>query len=76
MACFDVVRVSATIWKWLCTCPDAIGHDEDSSSNDDFFTPPSTLVRCAEDQHVANIPESPLVVISPTSDVQRLLSPA
>ena len=76
MARFDVVRVSTAVWKWLSRCHDAIGPAEDSSSDNDFFTAPSTPVRCAEDQRVANIPGSPSAIISPASYVQRLLSPA
>lgn len=76
MARFDVARVSAAVWKWLCRCPDVIGPDEDSSSDNDFFTPPETPLRYVEDQHVANIPGSGSAVISQASDVQRLLSPA
>ena len=49
MACFDVVRVNATVWKWLCRFPDAIGPDEDSLSDNDFFMALSTHVRCVED---------------------------
>ena len=76
MSPFDVIRISAAVWKWFCRCPDAIGPVEDSSSDNEFFTPPTTLGRCGEDQHVSNNPDSPSAIISIACDVPRLLSPA
>lgn len=76
MARFDILRVRATVWKWLCRCPDAIRPEEYTSSKNEFFTPPSSPVQCVQEQHVGDTPDSVSAVISPASDVPRLLSPA
>lgn len=76
MARFDVNRVRAAVWKWLCRCPDAIGAVEDTSSDDEFFTPPTSPGAGAKDQHAEVTMGSPSAIISPTGDAQRLLSPA
>jgi hypothetical protein len=76
MAPVDVLRVSAAVWKWLCRCPDAVGAVEDSSSDNEFFTPPTTPERCFEDQLESNNPHSPSALVSIGQKVPRLLSPA
>jgi hypothetical protein len=76
MALVDVKRVRAAVWRWLCKCPEAIGPLEDSSSDNDFFTPPTTPLHDAEEPRVATIPQRPSTLISPPSGAERLLSPA
>ena len=76
MARFDVTRISASVWKWLCRCPDAFGPLEDSSSDDEFFTPPTTPVCYGDQQRVPTSPQSPSALTSTAHAVPRLLSPA
>ena len=76
MARFDVIRVCTAVWKWLSRCPDAIGPVEDSSIDNEFFTPPTTPVRYAEEQHVLTDAGGPSAVVSPPGHIPRLLSPA
>ena len=71
---FDVKRVRAAIWKWLCRCPDAIGPFGDMSSDDEFFTPPTSPLPCAEDVDAARFSASS--TLTPSGDAHRLLSPA
>ena len=53
-----VARISATIWKWFCRCPDGIGPEHDISSDEEFYTPPTTLSRVADEQPTTNFPAS------------------
>jgi hypothetical protein len=76
MARFDVARVGASVWKWLCRCPDAIGPVEESSSEDEFFTPPTTPGRYAEQYHVDSSKRSESALTATAGGVPRLLSPA
>ena len=70
---FDVNRVRATVWKWLCRCPDAIGPVGDIFGDDEFFTPPTSPMPTAGEHDVrSNCASS---IIAP-GDAQRLLSPA
>ena len=71
---FDVKRVRAAVWKWLCRCPDAIGPFGDMSSDDEFFTPPTSPLPCAEDVDAARFSASS--TLTPSGDAHRLLSPA
>ena len=70
---FEVKRVRAAVWKWLCRCPEAIGPVGDISGDDEFFTPPTSPVP-TDGQHDegSNYASS---IIAP-GDAQRLLSPA
>jgi hypothetical protein len=70
---FDVNRVRAAVWKWLCRCPDAIGPLGDISSDDEFFTPPTSPVP-TNINHDEGC-NSATTIIAP-GDAQRLLSPA
>ena len=47
---FHVARVSAAVWKWLCRCPDVIGPVHDTSSDEEFYTPPTTPLRLADEE--------------------------
>jgi hypothetical protein len=76
MARFDVARVGASVWKWLCRCPDAIGPVEDSSSEDEFFTPPTTPGRFTDEQRVDNSKRPESALTSTAGAVPKLLSPA
>jgi hypothetical protein len=84
MARFEVKRVRAAVWKWLCRCPDAIGPVGDTSSDDEFFTPPTSPVPTDEQRYEGSNSEhgernersiSASSIIA-AGDAQRLLSPA
>jgi hypothetical protein len=75
MSRFHVNRVSAAVWKWLCRCPDVIGPLGDISSDEEFFTPPTSPLQCATEHHVG-VSASPSALIAPAADTPRLLSPA
>ena len=76
MARFDVARVGQSVWKWLCRCPDAIGPVEDGSSDDEFFTPPTTPGRYTKEHHVDTSKRSDSVFTPTAGAVPKLLSPA
>ena len=76
MAPLHVTWVSAAVWKWFCRCSNAIGPVYETSSDEEFFTPPTTPLPCDKEQRVAVISGSPTALISPTHTVQRLLSPS
>lgn len=73
---FDVIRVRAAVWKWLCRCPEAVGPVGDTSDDDVFFTPPTSPSPRTQDQHAAITSASPASITTPPADAQRLLSPA
>lgn len=74
MSRFHVNRVRTTVWKWLCRCPDAIGPVGDVSSDEEFFTPPTSPVPCADDQDGGVI--SATSNMTPPGNAQGCLSPA
>ena len=70
MAPFDVTRVSAAVWRWFCRCPEIIGPVYDTSSDEEFFTPPTSPQPCSIDIRV------PASTVSPTHGSLNLLSPS
>lgn len=76
MARFDVARVGASVWKWLCRCPDVIGPVQDSSSDNEFFTPPTSPVRYAEEHRLDTSPQTDSAWSSTACATPKLLSPA
>lgn len=71
---YDVNRVRVAVWKWLRRCPEAIGPTGDSSGEEEFFTPPTSPLPCAEDEDAGTISASSNVVVA--GDAGGLLSPA
>lgn len=53
MASLHVTRVSTAVWKWFCRCPDIIGLVYDTSSDEEFFTPPTSPSPSSEQERVA-----------------------
>lgn len=76
MAYFHIVRVSAAVWKRFCRCLDAIGPIHDMSSDEEFYTPPTTPLHGAEEQPMATISASASILMPQTFALHRLLSPA
>lgn len=76
MASFHVTRVSAAVWKWFCRCPEIIAPVYDTSSDEEFFTPPTSPLPCSQHERVAVTTGSPTAYICPTHGVQNLLSPS
>ena len=72
----QVDRVRAAVWKWLCRCPDAIGPVGDTSSDEEFFTPPTSPLLDSVDQHAGISARAASCIIAPCGDAQRVLSPA
>lgn len=72
MAPLHVARIRDAVWKWFCRCPDVIGPVHDMSSDDEFYTPPTTPSRLADDQSAAEVPTSS----TPKLIVHGALSPA
>jgi hypothetical protein len=52
MAPLHVARISAAVWKWFSRCPEAIGPVHDTSSDDEFHMPPTSLSRLAVAEQV------------------------
>ena len=75
MVTLHVRRVSAAVWKWFCRCPEAIGPGYETSSDEEFFTPPTTPPRVSQQQCVAAEARSPTTEAFPTHGVPKLLSP-
>jgi hypothetical protein len=76
MAPLHVARISAAIWKWFCRCPDAIGPEHDISSDEEFYTPPTSPPRVADDHPTANVPASAADSMLQKLHVPSPLSPA
>lgn len=55
MAPLNVACVSAAVWKWFCGFFYAIGPVHDISSDEEFYTPPTTPLRVAKEQLSANV---------------------
>ena len=70
MAPFDVTRVSAAVWRWFCRCPEIIGPVYDTSSDEEFFTPPTSPQPCSIEIR------GPASTVSPTHGSLNLLSPS
>ena len=66
---FHVARISTAVWKWLRRCPDVIGPVEDTSSDEEFYTPPTSPLRPAGEQSVQT-------VFMPQPRSEQALSPA
>ena len=73
MASIRLRQVSAAVWKWFCRCPDTIGPISDSSSDEEFFTPPTTP---SQQQCVSSIEGRPTALVSPTHGFPNMLSPS
>jgi hypothetical protein len=52
---FHVARISSAVWRWLRRCPDVIGPVNDTSSDEEFFTPPTSPLRHAEEPSVVPV---------------------
>jgi hypothetical protein len=46
---FHVAHISTAVWKWLRRCPDVIGPVQDTSSDEEFYTPPTSPLRPAQE---------------------------
>ena len=75
MAPLHIARISAAVWRWFCRCPDAIGPVHDMSSDEEFYTPPTTPLRLAEEPPTASVPASTTDFMSHKLQVHGL-SPA
>jgi hypothetical protein len=78
MAPIHVARISASVWKWFCRCPDTIGPVHDISSDDEFHTLPTSPSRLgdAEEQAPRHVPSSSAVSMPHRLVVEAPLSPA
>jgi hypothetical protein len=76
MTPFHIIPVSAVVWKWFCRCPYAIGPVHDISSDEDFYTPPTTPLHDVEEHHGANMYAYTSTFICQSLSVHGSLSPA
>ena len=76
MAPLRVARISAAVWKWFCRCPDAIGPEHDISSDEEFYTPPTSPLRVADEQPTPSVPASTADSMFRKLQVPGPLSPA